>query len=67
MATTRIKENVRKCVTCKHWYDPANQFIKPCRMPGYWEYDRQARSKCLLTRVEKCSDYCACSKYESRF
>lgn len=56
--------SARKCVFCKHWYDPTNQYIRP-KYPsnGIWEYDNNASSKCLLSNLERKS-YGHCNKFE---
>ena len=51
---------MKKCAFCKHWYDPTNSAINP-KMPnmGIWEYDGNARKKCLIRNVEqKGGEFC---------
>lgn len=56
----------RHCAFCKYWYDPTNSAIVP-KMPnmGIWEFDSNAKNKCLKTNIEKRAAS-FCSKYESK-
>lgn len=67
MSKTRIRENIRRCITCKHWYNPGDRFITPSSTKGFWEYDTQTKSKCLITRMDRNAEHGVCSRYESRF
>lgn len=51
---------MKKCAFCKHWYDPTNSAINP-KVPnmGIWEYDSNARKKCLIKNTEqKGGEFC---------
>ena len=51
---------MKKCAFCKHWYDPTNSAINP-KVPnmGIWEYDYNARRKCLIKNTEqKGGEFC---------
>ena len=67
MPLRNIRENAKRCVTCKHWYNPGDIYLKPTRTKYCWEYDSQVVSKCMLTRSDRKGDNSACSRFESRF
>lgn len=64
---SRFRENERRCVTCRHWYDPGDAYIQPHRMPGYWEFDTDQYSMCMKTCSKKRAGSYSCPKFESRF
>lgn len=54
------------CAFCVHWYDPTNSHINPKNpRTNSWEYDPDARCKCMIRGVEK-SGFSYCSKYECK-
>lgn len=55
------------CALCKYWYDPTNLYIKPVNtVAGFWEYESEAKCKCLKTNMQKLS-WNSCSKYQPKF
>lgn len=59
-----IGSKTRMCAFCKHWYDPAGACIRP-KSPNFWEYDPDAKNKCLIIGVTKPS-WTSCNKFESK-
>ena len=60
ISTNIRSSNCKKCVFCKYWYDPLNQYIRP-KYPnnGVWEYDNDASAKCLQSNlVRKSYGHC---------
>lgn len=54
------------CAFCKYWYDQTNEHINPKRpKSNIWEYDPQAKCKCLKCGVDKYA-YLTCPKYECK-
>lgn len=64
---SRFRENEKRCVTCRHWYNPGDKYIQPHRMPGYWIFDPDQHSMCLKIRCQKRAGSYSCPKFESRF
>ena len=56
----------KKCAFCRHWYDPANQYIQP-KTPsmGIWQYESTAKCTCLLKNVTYPASH-QCSKFENK-
>ncbi len=57
--------NVRLCAFCKHWYDPANTFIRPLFGKDRWEYDETAKALCNIKKKEM-KAFANCSEYEQK-
>ena len=64
---SKFRENEKRCVTCRHWYNPADTYIQPNRIPYYWGYDPDQNSMCMKTRWQRRAGAASCLKYESRF
>ena len=60
-------KNVKRCVICKHWYDPTNSAIKP-KAPkiNLWEYDEKAKNMCLKRNIEMPA-FAVCHKFECKW
>ena len=57
---------IKRCAFCKHWYDPANQYIKP-QDPrhGFWKFEDGVKCKCLQKNIDMCSGH-HCEKFDSK-
>ena len=67
----KIRCNIKvtkKCAFCKYWYDPTNAHIKPIAPGiGLWEYDTNAKCKCLkMTNTQRLAGL-SCKQYECKF
>ena len=59
--------NSKICAFCKSWYDPSNSHLNPVNtVSGFWEYESDAKCKCLKTNLEKFS-WNSCTKFQSKF
>ena len=66
MKIANIK-STRICAFCRNWYDPANAAIVPkAPQAGFFEYDHNARNKCMLTGLDQLS-WASCGKFSCKF
>ena len=69
MANLKIAniKSTRICAFCRNWYDPANAAIVPkAPQAGFFEYDHNARNKCMLTGLDQLS-WASCGKFSCKF
>ena len=69
MANMKIAniKSTRICAFCRNWYDPANAAIVPkAPQAGFFEYDHNARNKCMLTGLDQLS-WASCGKFSCKF
>lgn len=59
-------KNVKKCATCKFWYDPSNSAVSP-REPdiNLWMIDDKCKNMCLKKNYDMSAD-AFCGKHECK-
>jgi hypothetical protein len=56
----------RKCVLCKHWFDPGASNIKFRPGAKLFDYNQDVKKMCLIKKVETRAIF-SCPKFESKF
>jgi hypothetical protein len=56
----------RKCVLCKHWFDPGATNIKYRPGVKLFDYDPNIKKMCLVKKIDTRAIF-SCSKFESKF
>lgn len=55
----------KKCVFCKHWWDPANSALTPLKIGGF-EFDPNEQRECDQRNNSKTRANFTCNKFESK-
>ncbi len=62
-----LNGKARRCVFCKHWYDPTNAAIEPAFGKGMWRVDAAMKNKCLIKNILKLATGGVCNEFVSKF